>query len=230
MNSMMPLARTLGPLGRSLVSAAAPAVSWWLSGGIAAINCRVAYQAKGAASLAASYSNLANPGTDDAIPIVAPTWATATGWGFTGTQYLSTVVPKTGQDQSALIRYSFAGIDYHYLSAVSGIHGGLILFGFFIGPDYPSWYNGNNNYIVTCPSSAVMAISGISGYFDGIPAATIPISSGGYNSQPLYIGGFNNGGTLETFTYVGNIQAFAMYDTTLTDAQVLAVSTAMAAL
>jgi len=45
---------------RSVASGVEP---WWLSGGIAAANCVAAYQPKGAASLEASYVNLANPGT-----------------------------------------------------------------------------------------------------------------------------------------------------------------------
>ena len=58
---------------------------WWK---VAGKTCVAAYQPKGAASLAASYVNLANPGTYDAAPGAAPTWASATGWTFNGTQYL----------------------------------------------------------------------------------------------------------------------------------------------
>lgn len=57
---------------------------WWK---VAGKTCVAAYQPKGAASLAASYVNLANPGTYDAAPGAAPT-LTADGWSFDGTQYL----------------------------------------------------------------------------------------------------------------------------------------------
>lgn len=78
-------------------SAAAAAASWWLAGGIDPANCIAAYRAKGAASLAASYDNLAAPGngladgTYDLTLGVAPTFDAATGWTFNGsTQWLTT--------------------------------------------------------------------------------------------------------------------------------------------
>src|SRR5690606_13595251 len=58
---------------------AAAAASWWVVPGK---TCVAAYQPKGAASLAASSSKLANPGTDDASATVAPAWDTANGWKF----------------------------------------------------------------------------------------------------------------------------------------------------
>ena len=59
--------------------------NWWEAGG--ATGAVAVYQPIGAASLAASYVNLANPGTYDAAPGVAPTWASA-GWTSNGTEYL----------------------------------------------------------------------------------------------------------------------------------------------
>ncbi|MBU0791869.1 MAG: hypothetical protein KKC55_15580, partial [Gammaproteobacteria bacterium] len=67
---------------------------WWLApvGGvdtILAAYCIAAYDAKNAASLVASYDNLAAPlnglpdGTYDCTPIVVPDWANGSGWMFT---------------------------------------------------------------------------------------------------------------------------------------------------
>jgi len=68
---------------------AVAAIPWYLSGGIVAANCVVAYDAKNAASQAASYINLNNPGTNDAVVGSAPTWAAGSGWTFDGiAQYL----------------------------------------------------------------------------------------------------------------------------------------------
>ncbi len=80
--------RVYGSMGRLGVGKQTSAAAWWLSGGISAANCIAAYQPKGAADLAASYVNLANPGTYNAAPGVAPTWAAADGWTFGGTNYL----------------------------------------------------------------------------------------------------------------------------------------------
>ena len=71
--------------------------AWYLRGGIARANCVAAYAAKAAASLAASYVNLANPGTYNLTTTSAPSWANATGWSFNGTaNYLNTgIVPNS---------------------------------------------------------------------------------------------------------------------------------------
>lgn len=62
--------------------------AWWLAGGIPGSNCLAAFKPKGAASLAASYVNLASGGaTWDAAPGVAPTFDTSYGWDFNSAAY-----------------------------------------------------------------------------------------------------------------------------------------------
>lgn len=62
------------------------AVNWWEAGG--ATGCVAAYQAKGAASYAASLVNLANPGTYNLASGVAPDFNSASGWTFDTSRYL----------------------------------------------------------------------------------------------------------------------------------------------
>jgi len=88
------LVSALGPGSGSAAvmgGGAAPA-PWWF---IAGQTCVAAWQPIGAANLAASYINLANPGTFDAFPGTAPGWAVGVGWQANGTtQYLRTgVIP-----------------------------------------------------------------------------------------------------------------------------------------
>src|SRR5574338_141498 len=64
-------------LGAGAQAATAP---WWLSGGVSPPDVVAAYQPKGAANLAESYINLANPGTYNASPAVSPGWSSLTGW------------------------------------------------------------------------------------------------------------------------------------------------------
>lgn len=78
---------------------------WWLAGGVSAANAIVAYQPIGAANLAGSYINLANAGTHNAAPGVAPTFDASTGWTFNGTQYLTTTITPN-DSPSIIIRYS----------------------------------------------------------------------------------------------------------------------------
>ena len=73
----------IGRLHESVPVSAAAAVAsqWWQQGGVT--SCIAAYRARGAASLADSYVNKANPGVNDASVIAgktAPVWSAANGW------------------------------------------------------------------------------------------------------------------------------------------------------
>lgn len=97
-----------GQLGQLTIPRGAAVSNWWLSGGISAGDCIAAYQAKGAASQAASYVNLANPGTYNATPSVIPGWSSADGWqspGALNTGYR----PNTGNTFSVLARFEWDG-------------------------------------------------------------------------------------------------------------------------
>lgn len=204
-------------------AAAAAAASWWLAGGVAAANAVAVYQPKGAASLAASYTNLANPGTYDAAPGTAPTLG-ADGWTFNGsTQYLTTgVVPANGW--SVIARFSDA----------SDL-GANRLWSCFGGGNEMGYQSARlaatANYLLG--SGAVLAgvndtggvacIAGTTGYFNGANSVAL---SGNVGTAAYELARRTDGGR-----YLAcNIQAVAIYNTTLSAAQVLAISTAMAAL
>jgi len=82
---------TLPGYGQRIIEADAGVAAvndWWT---VAGKTCVAAYQPKGAASLAASYINLANPGTNNAAPGTAPDWDSTNGWKFNGSDdYLTT--------------------------------------------------------------------------------------------------------------------------------------------
>ncbi len=86
------------------------ASGWWDNNG-AISGCVAAYQPIGAASLAASYSNLANPGTYDCTVFAghtAPTFATETGWTFDGGNHtLKTNVTNPGAWWSCIARVTY---------------------------------------------------------------------------------------------------------------------------
>jgi hypothetical protein len=209
----------------------AAAIPWYLSGGIAAANCIAAYQPKGAASLAASYDNLAAPGngladgTYDAAPGVAPTWTESTGWAFNGsTQYLTTGITPTST-WSVLVQLSnvISG-DYWPFGSIPAS-----LLGWGIVPQYMTenrYFNGN----MTQPShpsrtSGVWGMAGRQGYFNGIADGGLTAGTGEPNA--IWLG--DTSGDYRR-RYPGNMQAFAIYNTTLNSDQVAAVATAMAAL
>lgn len=210
-------------------AAAAAAAAWYV---VAGKTCVAAYQPKGAASLAASYTNLANPGTYDAAPGSAPTWDVTNGWIFNGSsQYLTTgVTPATSQTWSMLVRFSGG--------SATGDHcvvGSLDTYFWFLqcsdSSNKRAYGNGNTAYIEGAAgvTSGVLAVAGRKTYLNGAPdTADIAAATGG-TARPTYIGARNTSGSAGTW-YGGNVQAVAIYSAILTAGEVATVSAAMAAL
>lgn len=197
---------------------------WWL---VAGKTCVAVYQPKGAASLAASYVNLANPGTYDAALGVAPTWASATGWTFNGsTQYLTTgIVPASGWSMLARIANTIAwgGI----VGATPTTSNGFSMRWF---PEtlrvgiHETGFIGN---VAIATGNEVLALAGRNLYSDGVFLAS---GGGTLSTAPgLYIGAENLMG-VKNYPFTGMILAVAIYSSTLTAGEVAAVSAAMAAL
>ncbi len=197
------------------------AADWWA---VAGKTCVAAYQPIGAASLAASYVNLANPGTYNAAPGTAPTWASATGWTFNGTtQYLTTgIVPSASW--SMFIRFSSA--------TVGGIGAYIDPTNcFYLRPNRlgaRTYANGAGYSVSGAQTSGVMAMAGKNAYLNGATDGTIP--AGGSNTAAIGIGVLDLTSFPVRFFYTGSIQAFAVYSDTLSGAEVAGVSAAMAAL
>lgn len=203
---------------------------WYLAGG--APTPVAAYQAKGAASLAASYVNLANPGTNNAAPGVAPTWSAATGWTFNGTtQYLTTgVVPNA--TTTIVVRFanvSNTGFLVNAENASSGMGvaprrgSGTIVRYFWGTVGAPSVRD-------TSPvlAAGVLALAGPNCYRDGAADGAIT-NTWTTIARDFYIGARNNSGTADAFA-AGDILAVAIYSAILTAGQVAAVRAAAAAL
>jgi hypothetical protein len=200
------------------------AASWWLSGGISSANAIGVYQPIGAASLVASYTNLANPGVNDAAPGVAPTWASGTGWTFNGsTQFLNTgIAPQNGW--SMIVRWAIAARD----STNRGIVGSRETASNRFGIATP-WstnqvfyqYASTTRTPVRSVLSGVDAITPEAYYGDGVGTTWTP--SGTFTAGAVQIGLVSNTGT----HFLGDIQAVAIYDTTLTSDQVASVTTAL---
>jgi len=205
-------------------------VPWWLQGSINAANCIAAYQPIGAASLAASYTNLANPGTYDAAPGTAPTFDTATGWTFNGTtQYLDTgVALANAQARSVIIRFSDGPTSTwsSLIGALEQVGKGLII----VSSTASEYYNDNQRTIAGAPATAaIRAIAGNQGYISAAPhGATIAFTGGG-TPRNLHIARLNNGASGTNYAAV-KIQALAIYDATLTEDQIALITRAMAAL
>jgi len=198
------------------------AAAWWG-------NAIAAYDAKNAASQAASYSNLANPGTYDLTLGVAPAWANGVGWTFNGTtQYLKTeIIPQNDQSQSMLVRYTnlTAG---RSLAEVFSPGGGR----FGIEPNFfasRSYFNGGNLVIVGGIAAGNVGIAGGTGYVNGVPDAGVMGAWTGASTFSVFIGARNTAGVTDNFCAVC-VQQIVFFDYVLTDAQMLEKATQMAAL
>ena len=210
--------------GPGLASATA-AANWWEAGG--ATGCVAAYQPKGAASLAASYVNLANPGTHDAAPGIAPTWDTTNGWIFATTQYLNVALTTTNETWTLIYQFTGASVSNVFAYAVGASSGAA--FSFCFGPNFLNGarYISGAQTITVAPNltSGVAAVAGKSAYLNGTSQGTIPAGTSTANLG-WSIGRVKNGSSGAAH----NCQAMAIYNNTLTGPQVAAISTAMAAL
>lgn len=204
---------------------------WWLAGGIPRQNCVAAYQPKGASDYAASKVNLANPGTYNAADGAAyPTWTAAAGWIFNGsTQSLNSGVIPT-QTYSMIIRFS----DVTSTSCV--ICGFYRPDFFYLSPAILSKaYYGTGNLTAASEvgvspnlASGVLALANRDGYRNGKKEATATTAALD-EAVAIFIGCGNNNGSRGLFT-AAYVQAFAVYNTTLFDMQVVALTAAMNAL
>ena len=200
-------------------------VPWWLSGGISAANCVAAYQAKGAADYAASKVNLANPGTYNLTATSDPSFATATGWTFSGSEYLITGITPAA-DWSFIVQYE------HTVTTTHGLFGseGTVNTRFFILLTSTAIGYGAGGYQSKTPQqqSGNVCLSGSAGYRNGTSTDAITRSWSG-TAQPMIIGGLNSAGT-PGLLMTGKITSIAFYNAAITSDQVSAVYTAMNAL
>ena len=217
----MPLL-TAGP-SRFLGGSAAP---WWQ---VAGATCVAAYQPKGAADLATSYVNLANPGTYNAAPGVAPTLV-ASGWVFNGiTQWLTSGV-LSAANMSVFVRFSNAtGATKCAIGSQDVNSHGILLLprnggqtGHFL------CYGATSQQPAPALSSGVLAVAGVNGYLDGV-SQTSALGNVIANPKTIYIGAMNNNGGV-AWHFIGNIQAAVIYSTVLTAGDVAALTARMQAL
>lgn len=204
------------------------ATPWYLAGGINIVNCIAAYQPKNATSLINSYVNLADPGTYNAAPGVAPAFATASGWTFadSSNQHLVTGVIPDRDTGTLIIQYSGAGIagGPTYVGVSAGSKFTIGNYG-----DTMDAARGNNN-VRNAPALTAgnYAISGNTAYRNGVAEPLTITLAGAAITSDFYIGGLNTNGAYTDYT-TGPlvVQALAYYDIDLNPAQIAALVAAM---
>lgn len=201
---------------------------WWLSGGIPSSYVVAAYQAKGAASLAASYVNLANPGTYDLTPGSAPGWSAAAGWICDGSQWLKTGITPPNNRTWSMIG-SFSNMSGNP-SVVAGCYNSDTA-GFVVQPRTVTanhlYMNGSRLQKANALAAGTMAVAGNYAYLDGVPEGAMAAGSGAL--REVYVLAYNGIGN-PLGNCVGNVEAVAMYSAALSEAQVAALTASMEAL
>jgi len=184
----------------------------------------------GPANLAASYVNLANPGTNDLTVVSAPTWTAAAGWYADGADALDTGIFPTDA-QSMLVQ--FANNATGAWGCIAGAEtppGYLARCSIF--PTYFGSYDcikGVTDRIIGAGAKASgnLGIAGLQCYDDGAPSGAPCNPATGAYTNTIYLLDING----EFWPgYIGDVWGFALYSTTLTGPQMLARATAMAAL
>ena len=163
-----------------------------------AANCVAAYVPKGAASLAVSYVNLANPGTYDCTLGNTPTLVAA-GWSFNGTDdSLITGITPADKNFTILLRYSgFTVVADKILvgSYVSGAAIGLASFETDGTFHYKNGrYNTSDYNETSSATSGVIGLAGRKAYRDGALLGDIVGDEAVAPYADIYIGSDNNGG------------------------------------
>lgn len=207
------------PLGNSPVSFGA--ASWYE-------DAVLAYAAKGAASQAESYVNLVTPGTYNANPIVAPTWDSS-GWLFNGTtQWLNTGYVIPSNSFTAIVRVSdivYTGLNTFFGALATNKYVWIRI----IGGNYDYINGGTSSLVKTgIPPSGVYAIAGATAYKDGYPNGTIPL--GALPAVNCAVGAFAVSAVSAAQFYKGKITHFAIWNSTLSYAEVASKSAEIAAL
>lgn len=210
------------------------AKNWWLAGDIPSINCKLAYQAKGAANYAASKVNLANPGTYNLLDTGgAVSWDATNGWMFSGSNYLNTqfvldkpyVFAWRYKDYGTALWWTgqFGTYNAAGNTTIAGITP-VNTWSAFANTTYGSQFT----YTRQSASTFIMNVDNI--YDNGILIKTLSSKTDPAEHKSCYIGGFNkNDGAVFRGTDF-DMLAFAIYDSTLSAAQITALNAAMNAL
>ena len=212
-------------------------MAWWLAGGINPANCIAVYQPKGAASYAASLTDLTGNG-HTLTEGTAPDWATEIGWTFDASnlEYLITDIPVAEQmtiavsvknadgtgEATAIGAGYYAGAHYNYTIIQPRVVN--VSQGYFHKADYKTVFFTNE------VADSISILSGYDCYYNNVFKGTI---SGGtwYPAQPmrdLHIGRLNRNISVGYFN--GDILAVAIYSANITSGQASALYSVMNAL
>ena len=205
--------------------------NWWEAGGG---TCLAAYQPKGAASYAASRSNVASPGTNNLAELgVAPGWNTAVGYtpSGAGNDLLDTgIAPAdpTGYSLFAQITgATSANLRVTVAGALNATYRGIGVFCSYGNQDAARYYCNTSAAQAPSLTAGNLGIAGSQGYRNGIADGAAGGVFSGAAGPSIWLLSINLNG-IAWGAFHGNLVALAIYSDTVPDP--LSLATAMAAL
>jgi hypothetical protein len=196
----------------------AAAIPWYLADGAA--GSVGAWQAIGAASLAASYVNLITPGTLDLTVVSLPTWDATNGWKMNGNGLATGVTPAAGYSMIILATEVAGGGDT--CLAGENTTSRFSIFNHQSGVNKGFFASGNREVAGYPTGTYTMCIAGQQGYYNGAAVgAAIPGTMGTAGAV------IRIGSEAGSFGCTANIKAVKISSVTWTAPQVLALHTAM---
>jgi len=201
---------------------------WWE---VAGKTCIAAWAAKGAASQAASYTDLSGNG-NTLTTSSAPSWNSTDGWDFTThSQWLDTGIAPQDDNYSILVRWSNLGGEGNYYLFGRYADGNLTYFA--VKPSDWGWstyfYAGATGYHATAAvTGGVTGFAAKDAYHNGSNVGTMAAGSNTDFTLSVYIGNLHYGGA--TLGIIGEIQAVAIYSDTLASGDITTLTSAMNAL
>lgn len=200
--------------------------SWWIPTGCTSSDVVCAYKAEGAASLAASYSNLNNPGTQDAIATTPPTWDSTNGWKFNGSdQYISTGTMTITENLTVICKFSNRAAG-NYMLGADGFW--VETTGWYISdltPNLAVGIDGASGDLGFSDTSAIIGVNKNVAVKNGV-SSNLSLSPSPISFEwGFFIGATNRGDeTANNFTII-YVQSFILYNKTLTGTQIEEVTT-----
>jgi hypothetical protein len=212
---------------------------WWDLDGIIT-SCIAAYQAKGAASYAASLVNLANPGTHDltvASGKSAPNWSAVYGWYLNdGNEGLDTGIEPDGTENYTIICrfYKEPSVNYDYLVGISSpdyiTSPSHLVFDTTVQKRHVIYYKigGIQKTTTNTDGDDVLAVAGNEYFKNGVSLGTVTVNGypgAGINSDRSWKVCFNASDDSDWKVY-----AASLYSSKLLESEIAAIGTAMNAL
>lgn len=210
-----------------------PSSYWFFNNVVTPSGCIGAYQPLGALSYASSKINLASPGVSDASEVNSGCSWDATGWQFNSSTGGQLTILSLQPGYSVIVRLADAvpnddGMVIGQTNAAGGNRTGI--YPRKSSSDAITWIK-NSSSVTVAPgvTSGILCIAATKAYRNGIDEGiTLSAST---NNRRLCIGGTTYGSDANILSkWTGSVQAIALYNYTLTAAEVAALTTAMNAL